>query len=96
MKTINKNRIASLLFAMIMTFSPVIALGQGIYENKTEQTQPALRAGSTVNQEDSGNASKLVAKKNTPISETMLFFAIACLGYGWFVWRREKGERNGL
>ncbi|MDR0865310.1 MAG: hypothetical protein LBO74_10340 [Candidatus Symbiothrix sp.] len=98
-KTIFRNRIALLLIAW-MTFSPIIALGQGLYSKKTEvktETKdkaigPMLRAEGNGG-EDGGNPDKI---EPAPLGGGLYLLLLACLGYGLFIWRKEQKREANL
>jgi hypothetical protein len=105
MKTIVRNKVTLLLFAMIMTFGTGTVLGQGIYSNKkatppTTATTPTpyganggmLRAEGNGG-EDGGNPDKI---EGAPLSDGLCLMFLAGLGYGLFVWRREKKRKNNF
>jgi hypothetical protein len=102
MKTLFRNKIALLFFALIMIFSPIIALGQGLYNKKSEQKQVVeektdvfLRVGSTQNEKDKGNANKIEeTNEKMPLTDSLIFFTLAALGYGLFIWRREQKQKQ--
>jgi hypothetical protein len=102
MKTIFRNRIAQLLFTLIMTFSPIMILGQGLYNKKSEPTPIVeektgvfLRAGSTQNEEDKGTPNKIEgANEKMPFVDSLIFFTLAAWSYGLFIWKREQKRKN--
>jgi hypothetical protein len=101
MKTIVRNKVTLLLFALTMTFGTGTVLGQGIYSKKT--TPPTTTAttptpyganGGMLRAEgnggdDGGNPDKI---EGAPLSDGLCLMFLAGLGYGLFVWR--KGERR--
>jgi hypothetical protein len=109
MKTIFRNRIAQLLFTLIITFSPIMAFGQGLYNKKTEPTPIVeektgvfLRAESTENKEtddgkegDRGNPLKIM-EEDMPLSDGLYLLLLAALGYGLFIRKKEQKQRYNL
>jgi hypothetical protein len=102
MKTRYRNKVTLLLFALTMTFSPIMALGQGIYSKKTTPPTttattptpygangPMLRAEG--NGGDDGNPDK-IEDEAMPLSDGLYLLLLAGLGYGLFIWR--KGQKR--
>jgi hypothetical protein len=99
MKTIFKNKVTLLFFALIMVFGMGTALGQGLYSKKTEvktetkdnAIDPMLRASG--NEGGDGDPDKI---EGAPLSDGFPFLLLAGLGYGFFIWKREQKQKKYL